>query len=439
MSKADATQTGRRHMANTVIIGAQWGDEGKGKIVDLLSADSQLIARFQGGANAGHTLKVNGVQTILHLVPSGILNPQAKCVICNGVVFDPEVFLNELEELKGRGIDVSPDRIAISQKAHLILAYHKILDKAREAKRGGQKIGTTGRGIGPCYEDKAARIGIRAGDLANLELLRSKIRHAVIEKNALLTGLYKYDAIDPDQIADDLLALAPRLLPYIKDTDAIIHSAMEKDENILFEGAQGIHLDIDHGTYPFVTSSNTVAGGASCGTGIAPSDIDRVIGVVKAYTTRVGSGPMPTELLDDAGSYLQAKGHEFGATTGRPRRCGWLDAVILRESVRLNGISDLALTKLDVLQNLPELKICVAYELDGEKLLYPPQTEGAMDQVKAIYETLAGFEEDISCAGAYDELPPAARTYIERIEELLGVPVKYVSTGPGREQTIIRK
>lgn len=426
-------------MADTVIIGAQWGDEGKGKIVDLLSADSDMIVRFQGGANAGHTIEVKGEKTILHLVPSGILHPDARCVIANGVVLDPEVFLKEIDLLEARGIDVSPKRLAISHKAHLILPYHKSLDKAREAKRAGQKIGTTGRGIGPCYEDKACRIGLRAGDLANPGLVRSKIAHALLEKNILLKELYKFDPLDADKICDELLAMAPRLLPYIQDTDAIVHKAINENKNILFEGAQGIHLDIDHGTYPYVTSSNTVAGGATCGSGIAPSDIDAVVGVAKAYTTRVGSGPFPTELLDDAGSYIQTKGHEFGATTGRPRRCGWLDAVILRESVRLNGITGIALTKLDVLQNLPQLKICIAYELNGEKFEYLPQNAGELDEVKPLYDIMPGFEDDLESCKTFDDLPEEARAYVKRIEEILGVPVEYVSTGPGREQTIIRK
>lgn len=423
---------------NTVIIGAQWGDEGKGKIVDLLGSDCQMIVRYQGGANAGHTIKVGNEKLILHLVPSGILHPRTKCLITNGVVLDPEVFLAEIDDLKAKGIDVSPNRLAISKKTHLILPYHKSVDKAREAKRGGNKIGTTGRGIGPCYEDKACRIGLRAGDLANPGLVREKIGRALLEKNVLFRELYKFDTHDPEEMAKWLLALAPRLLPYIQDTDAIVHKAIDANENILFEGAQGIHLDIDHGTYPFVTSSNTVAGGASCGSGIAPSDIDRVIGVVKAYTTRVGSGPFPTELLDDAGNYLRANGHEFGATTGRPRRCGWFDAVILRESVRLNGITGMALTKLDVLRNLPRLEICVAYELDGERLEYPPQNEGELARVKPIYEAMPGFEDDISQCEKFEDLPEEAQAYVKRLEDLTGVPALYISVGPERTQTIIR-
>ncbi|WP_165078819.1 MULTISPECIES: adenylosuccinate synthase [unclassified Desulfovibrio] len=425
-------------MANTVIIGAQWGDEGKGKIVDMLSAESQVIVRFQGGNNAGHTIKVDGEETILHLVPSGILHPGALCLIGNGVVLDPGVFLHELDELAARGVDVSPARLGVSKKAHLILPYHKSLDKAREAKRAGQKIGTTGRGIGPCYEDKAARVGLRAADLADPELVRAKVRHALLEKNILLRELYKFEPLDAEAVSDELLALAPRLLPYVQDTDARLHAAMQAGENVLFEGAQGIHLDIDHGTYPFVTSSNTVAGNAAAGSGVAPSALDRVVGVIKAYTTRVGSGPFPTELLDDAGSYLRTNGHEFGATTGRPRRCGWFDAVVARESVRLNGITDLALTKLDVLQNLPVLKICVAYELNGKTLDYLPQEEGALARVTPIYEEMPGFEEDISGCRTFDELPDTVRAYVERLEELAGARVSIVSVGPGREQTILR-
>ena len=425
-------------MPNTVIIGAQWGDEGKGKIVDLLSDANQVIERFQGGANAGHTLKVNGKETILHLVPSGILHKDKLCLIGNGVVVDPEVFLAEIEALKEAGVDVSPKRLAISKKAHLILPYHKELDKAREARRAGNKIGTTGRGIGPCYEDKAARIGLRAADLANPALVREKIAHALQEKNILLKEFYKFDALDPEKIAADLLKLAPQILPYIQNTDELLHKAIERKENVLFEGAQGIHLDIDHGTYPFVTSSNTVAGGAACGAGLSPREIDEVVGVSKAYTTRVGSGPFPTELLDDAGRYLQAQGREFGATTGRPRRCGWLDAVVLRESARLNGITEFALTKLDVLQNLPQLKICVAYELDGQRLDFMPQEEDALSRVKPVYETLPGFEDDISNCRSFEELPEEAKGYINRIEEITGVPVRWISVGPGRDETIIR-
>ncbi len=425
-------------MANTVIIGAQWGDEGKGKIVDMLSARSQVIVRFQGGNNAGHTIKVKGEETILHLIPSGILHDGKICLIGNGVVLDPAVFLGEVDHLAARGIDVAPARLGISKKTHLIMPYHKSLDKAREVKRAGHKIGTTGRGIGPCYEDKAARVGLRAGDLADPDLVREKVRHALLEKNVLLRDLYKFEPLDENAVCDELLGLAPRLLPYLTDVEARIHEAMLAGQSVLFEGAQGIHLDIDHGTYPFVTSSNTVAGNAAAGSGVAPGTLNRIVGIVKAYTTRVGSGPFPTELLDDTGSYLRTKGHEFGATTGRPRRCGWLDAVVLRETVRLNGLTDIALTKLDVLQNLPALQICVAYELDGKRLEYLPQEEGALGRVTPVYEELPGFEDDISGCTAFEELPGTVQGYIRRIEELSGVKVSMISVGADRRQTIVR-
>ncbi|WP_297671326.1 adenylosuccinate synthase [uncultured Desulfovibrio sp.] len=424
-------------MANTVIIGAQWGDEGKGKIVDMLSARSRAIVRFQGGNNAGHTIKVQGQETILHLIPSGILHEGSICLVGNGVVLDPHVFLEETDQLAARGIDVSPARLGISKKTHLIMPYHKSLDKAREAKRAGRKIGTTGRGIGPCYEDKAARVGLRAGDLTEPDLVRAKVAHALEEKNILLRA-YNFEPFDAAAVSDELLALAPRLVPYLTEVEDRLQEVERQGGDILFEGAQGVHLDIDHGTYPFVTSSNTVAGNAAAGSGIAPSALTRVVGIVKAYTTRVGSGPFPTELLDDTGSYLRTEGHEFGATTGRPRRCGWLDAVVLRESVRLNGLTDIALTKLDVLRNLPALQICVAYDYRGRRVEYPPQEEGGLGKVTPVYEELPGFEDDISGCAAYDDLPDTVRAYIRRIEELVGVRVSLVSVGPDRRQTIER-
>ncbi|MBO5490519.1 MAG: adenylosuccinate synthase [Desulfovibrio sp.] len=424
-------------MANTVIIGAQWGDEGKGKIVDMLSARSRAIVRFQGGNNAGHTIKVQGQETILHLIPSGILHEGSICLVGNGVVLDPHVFLEETDQLAARGIDVSPARLGISKKTHLIMPYHKSLDKAREAKRAGRKIGTTGRGIGPCYEDKAARVGLRAGDLTEPDLVRAKVAHALEEKNILLRA-YNFEPFDAAAVSDELLALAPRLVPYLTEVEDRLQEVERQGGDILFEGAQGVHLDIDHGTYPFVTSSNTVAGNAAAGSGIAPSALTRVVGIVKAYTTRVGSGPFPTELLDDTGSYLRTEGHEFGATTGRPRRCGWLDAVVLRESVRLNGLTDIALTKLDVLRNLPALQICVAYDYRGRRVEYPPQEEGGLGEVTPVYEELPGFEDDISGCAAYDDLPDTVRAYIRRIEELVGVRVSLVSVGPDRRQTIER-
>ena len=425
-------------MANIVIIGAQWGDEGKGKIVDMLSAESDLIVRFQGGNNAGHTIKVDGKETILHLIPSGILHEGKTCLIGNGVVLDPEVFLKEVDALAAKGVDVSPARLGISPKTHLILPYHKVIDQAREAKRAGKKIGTTGRGIGPCYEDKVARIGVRAGDLAQPDLLREKVRFALLEKNVLLKELYKFDPVDENSVLESLLAQAARLTPYLTDVSAAVVDAQARGQVVLSEGAQGIHLDIDHGTYPFVTSSNTVASSAAAGSGTGPHALHRIVGIVKAYSTRVGSGPFPTELEDDTGSYLRAQGHEFGATTGRPRRCGWLDAVVLRETVRLNSLTEIALTKLDVLQGLPALQVCVAYELDGKRLDYMPQGEGELARVRPVYEELPGFEQDISGCTSFEQLPESVRRYVERIEELTGVRISMVSVGPDRQATIVR-
>ncbi|MBO4334863.1 MAG: adenylosuccinate synthase [Desulfovibrio sp.] len=425
-------------MANTVIIGAQWGDEGKGKIVDLLSQHSDVIVRFQGGNNAGHTISVAGHKTILHLIPSGILHPKALCLIGNGVVLDPHVFLEEVDELVKNGVDASSQRLGISYKTHLILPYHKAMDAARESARSKDKIGTTGRGIGPCYEDKAARIGLRAGDLANPDLVRAKIERALSEKNILFTRLYQREAMDAAKVADELLSLAPRLLPYLKNVEEEISCAEQAGKQILFEGAQGTHLDIDHGTYPFVTSSNTVAPNAATGSGVGAGLLTKVTGIVKAYTTRVGEGAFPTELFDSVGEYLQKNGHEYGATTGRPRRCGWLDCVILRASARLNGLTEIALTKLDVLRGLETLKICTSYGYQDQKLDYPPQGEGSLAQVTPCYEELPGFDEDISSVRSFSALPACVRRYVERIEEIVGVHIAYVSVGADREATIVR-
>lgn len=424
-------------MANIIVMGAQWGDEGKGKIVDLLTTEVGAIARFQGGNNAGHTLVVGGRKTILHLIPSGILHQDKLCLIGNGVVLDPFVFCQELDRLAAAGVDVSPYRLLISKKTHIIMPYHRAIDAAREQfKSGSEKIGTTGRGIGPCYEDKAARIGIRAADLADEALLRRKIESALVEKNALLHGLYGQEPLSAENIFAELLPVARRLAPYLGDVSAAIQA--HQGRGVLFEGAQGTHLDIDHGTYPFVTSSNTVAGSASAGAGCTPRIFDRVVAIVKAYTTRVGAGPFPTELSDAPGAYMQKQGAEFGATTGRPRRCGWLDLVVLRESQRLNGPTEIALTKLDVLGGLDELRLCVAYRYKGAEMEYPPQEENAMAHVEPVYETMPGWSGDISGCRAYGDLPQAARDYIGRIEAFLGIPVRIVSVGPDRDQTILR-
>ena len=423
-------------MSNLVIIGSQWGDEGKGKLVDLLSTDAKYIVRFQGGNNAGHTVIVGGQKYILHLIPSGILHPGKICLIGNGVVMDPAVLCKEIDTLKDQGIDAGPERLKISYKTQVIMPYHKALDIARENyKSPDAKIGTTGRGIGPCYEDKVARVGVRAADLMDEAVLRCKIERALVEKNALLTSLYNAPALTVDEVLAEIRPHAERLRPYLTDVSSVLQDAESAGETIMFEGAQGTFLDVDHGTYPFVTSSNVVAGNAAVGAGVRPQALDRIIGIVKAYSTRVGAGPFPTELGDETGAYLQHQGAEVGATTGRSRRCGWLDMVLLREAARLNGFTELVLTKLDVLSGLDELKICTAYEYNGQKILYPSQVDNGLAQVTPIYETLPGWKEDISAAKCRGCLPVNARNYIARIEELLGVRVGLISIGPDREQT----
>ncbi|GFK94802.1 Adenylosuccinate synthetase [Fundidesulfovibrio magnetotacticus] len=423
-------------MAGMVVHGAQWGDEGKGKIVDLLTERADLIVRFHGGNNAGHTLVVDGEKTVLHLIPSGILHAGKRCVIGAGVVLDPGVFLAEADKLTAKGVDMSPARLAVSYRTHVIMPYHNLLDSAREAAKAGSKIGTTGRGIGPCYEDKASRIGIRAGDFLDEALLERKVAAALPEKNALLAGLYGLEPLELSKVMEAVLPLARRVAPHVQDVPAMIQECLAQGKGVLFEGAQGTHLDIDHGTYPFVTSSSCLAGNAAAGSGASVRDLGEVISVVKAYTTRVGSGPFPTELSCADGEHLQSVGAEFGATTGRKRRCGWQDMPVLREAVRLNGTTSLAVTKLDVLGGLKELKICVAYRFQGGELLYPPQQEGALAHVEPVYETLPGWSEDVSACRSMAELPQAARNYLRRMEELSGAPVGIVSVGPGREQTI---
>ncbi|SBW02665.1 Adenylosuccinate synthetase [uncultured delta proteobacterium] len=425
-------------MSNVVVIGAQWGDEGKGKIVDLLSPSAQVVVRFHGGNNAGHTVIAGGQKYALHLIPSGILHTGCLCLIGNGVVMDPQVFCEEMDSLMKRGVDTGPDRLKISYKTHVIMPYHKILDQARENKRAGGKIGTTGRGIGPCYEDKAARIGVRAGDFLQPDLLRQKIARVLEEKNALLTGLYGQKALSVDGVFEEVRPYAERLSIYLADVSTAINDAWKAGKNVMFEGAQGVHLDIDHGTYPFVTSSNAVTANAMAGSGVYNANLGRIIGIAKAYCTRVGSGPFPSELLDELGETIRQKGAEFGVTTGRPRRCGWHDSVVLRESARLCGLTEIALTKLDVLSGLKELKIAKAYEYKGKTVDFPPQFEGALDDVTPVYETLPGWNEDITDAKVWEDLPENARRYVERLEELCGVPVVMVSVGPDREQTIIR-
>ncbi|HBR05894.1 MAG TPA: adenylosuccinate synthase [Desulfovibrio sp.] len=423
-------------MSNIVVFGSQWGDEGKGKIVDMLAEKAAAIVRFQGGNNAGHTLVVGGEKCVLHLIPSGILHPGKVCLIGNGVVLDPEVFCKEIDTLAARGVDVSPKRLMISKKTHVIMPYHRRLDGCREAARDAAgKIGTTGRGIGPCYEDKSARVGIRAADLADFDLLRAKIARALEEKNVLFRHLFGGEPMDAQAVFEEIRPFAERVRAYLGDVSTAIQKVKNSGGMVLFEGAQGTHLDIDHGTYPYVTSSSTVTGNAASGSGCSPRELTRIIAIVKAYTTRVGGGPFPTELFDASGDYLQSQGGEFGATTGRKRRCGWLDAVVLRESVRLNGPTELAITKLDVLSGLSELKICTAYRYRGTTVDYPPQEQNALAEVEPVYETLPGWNEDITKARGYDDLPDNARAYLNRIERLLGVPVGLVSVGPERGQT----
>ncbi len=425
-------------MSNMIIIGAQWGDEGKGKIVDLLTPMADVVVRFHGGNNAGHTVIVRGEKYVLHLIPSGVLHPGTLCLIGNGVVMDPAVFCEEMDALAAKGVDMGPSRLKISNKTHIIMPYHKTLDQAREAGRAGEKIGTTGRGIGPCYEDKAARIGVRAADFLQPDLLRAKIGRALLEKNILLAHLYGAKPLDADAVMEEMMPHARRLAPHLADVSAEIGAAWAAGKKVMFEGAQGVHLDIDHGTYPYVTSSNAVTGNAMSGSGVFTSDPGRIVGIAKAYTTRVGGGPFPTELFDDTGEFLRKTGMEYGATTGRPRRCGWHDSVVVRESARLCGLTDLALTKLDVLSGLREVRICTAYACKGGTVQYPPQEENALAEVSPVYETLPGWQEDITGARAWEDLPANARRYVERLEELAGVRMSLVSVGPDRDQTIRR-
>ncbi|MFH1058555.1 MAG: adenylosuccinate synthase [Pseudomonadota bacterium] len=425
-------------MTCVVVVGTQWGDEGKGKVVDLLGERTDGIVRFQGGNNAGHTLVVGGEKFILHLIPSGVLHASKTCYIGNGVVVDPEVLITEMDRLTGRGVAVGPERLRLSERAHLIMPWHKALDLAREKAKGGAAIGTTGRGIGPCYEDKAARVGIRAVDLSEPELLREKITACLAEKNYWLTNYYQEPALDAEQIYEQYLGFGRRLARHIGDVAAELNDLLDKGGSLLFEGAQGTHLDIDHGTYPYVTSSNPVAGSACNGAGVGVTRLDAVLGLVKAYTTRVGGGPFVTELSDGTGRHLQERGAEFGSTTGRPRRCGWLDLVVVRQAVRLSGITGLCVTKLDVLTGLDTLKLCVGYRLpDGTTLDAIPASLNKLGQCQAVYEEMPGWSEDITGARSLDELPAACRAYLERLSQFTGAPLALVSVGPDREQTIM--
>ncbi|SPD76471.1 adenylosuccinate synthetase [uncultured Desulfobacterium sp.] len=426
-------------MSNLVVVGTQWGDEGKGKVVDLLTAKADMVVRYQGGNNAGHTLVVEGRQFIFHLIPSGILYKGKKCLIGNGVVVDPEVLIKEMENLKKAGIAVDSKRLSLSERAHIIMPYHRAIDIAREAAKGRDKIGTTGRGIGPCYEDKVARCGVRTIDLTDPEVLGEKVRANLKEKNFYLSKFLGAEPLDPAPILEQYLAMAETLKPFISDVSLELDGALKKGGNVLFEGAQGTHLDIDHGTYPFVTSSNPVAANAAIGTGIGPNQLHHILGIVKAYTTRVGAGPFVTELDDETGNYIQDRGKEFGATTGRRRRCGWLDLVVVHDSARLNGLNSLAITKLDVLTGLERLKVCVGYTVEGETINYRPSSMKRMGGCKPVYQEMPGWQEDISKARTVDQLPKNARDYIKVIEDKTGIPVSIISVGPGREDTIVVK
>lgn len=425
-------------MPATAVIGAQWGDEGKGKITDMLAAESDVVARYGGGDNAGHTVVVGDDTFKLHLVPSGILYPDVICVLGGGMVVNPRRLLEEMDGLAARGVDISAARLLLSNQAHLILPYHVALDGAAEQSRGRSALGTTKRGIGPAYADKAARSGIRAGEMRDPPAFAERVRAAVATKNELLTRVYGQEPLSPEEVAGEYREYAVRLAPYLADTSAFLVEALYARKRLLCEGAQGTLLDLDHGTYPYVTSSYPTIGGALVGLGLGPQHLTRILGVTKAYQTRVGAGPFPTELHDATGDHLVEVGHEYGTTTGRRRRTGWLDAVALRYAVQVNGLSELALTKLDVLGGLGPLRIAVAYTCDGETLTRFPADAMTLTRCQPVYEELPGWEQDISAARAFDDLPQAARAYVERIEELAGTPATLISVGPEREQTIHR-
>lgn len=423
-------------MSVRIIVGSQWGDEGKGKIVDLLSQNTDVVARYQGGANAGHTVVIDDEKYILHLIPSGILHEKTTCVIGNGVVIDPRALLQEIELLESKGVRVQ-GRLYISHRAHLITPYHKLLDHAKESKDAGQKIGTTGRGIGPAYVDKVNRMGIRIVDLLDRETLKFKLRRNIDEKNEILHKIYAKEALDVDKIINEFVEFDKQIDPYVKDVSTYLNNCIREGRDILLEGAQGTLLDVDFGTYPYVTSSNPTSGGACAGVGIGPTKIDGVIGVIKAYTTRVGMGPFPTEIIEDANINLRELGEEFGATTGRPRRCGWFDAVIANFAVQINGINTFALTKLDVLDSLSEIKVCVAYKYGGKIQTTFPSEMRILENCEPVYESYPGWMESIAKVKEYRDLPPNAKRYLEAIRNLTETDYSIISVGSGREQTII--
>ncbi len=421
---------------NVVVIGTQWGDEGKGKVVDLLTERAAAVVRFQGGHNAGHTLVINGVKTVLHLVPSGILHAGVQCLIGNGVVLSPQALLKEIDTLEQSGVPVQ-GRLRLSEACPLILPYHVALDLAREQARGAQAIGTTGRGIGPAYEDKIARRAVRLGDLFKRKRFAAKLAEALDFHNFVLERYLRAAPIDFQQVLDETLALSARLRPLAGDVTELLYQYHQRGESVVFEGAQGTFLDVDHGTYPYVTSSNTTAGGAATGTGLGPRYLDYVLGITKAYTTRVGGGPFPTELHDAIGAHLAQRGHEFGATTGRPRRCGWLDVVALRRAIQNNSVSGLCVTKLDVLDGLDSIRLCIAYRSNGAVLSAPPVGAEAFADCEPVYEELPGWRDSTAGLRNYQDLPDNARRYLRRIEELVAAPIDIISTGPDRADTIV--
>lgn len=424
-------------MPGIIVVGSQWGDEGKGKVVDVFSAQSDFAVRYQGGANAGHTLVVNGVKTVLHLVPSGILHPKTTCIIAAGVVLDVEEVASEIRNLKQAGLIQNSEQLRISDQATVLLSYHRALDQARERELGQEKIGTTGRGIGPAYEDRASRKAILFGDLFDQTKLREKLEASVKEKNFLIKEFYKAPPIDVGKLYLRLLELAEELAPYrAKDASMLIHRALKGGKKVLFEGAQGTMLDLLHGTYPYVTSSSTLAGSAMIGSGVGPNSVQKIVGITKAYTTRVGSGPFPTEIGGDLGERIRKEGAEFGATTGRPRRCGWLDLVALKYAIRVNGITNLALMKLDVLSGHERIEVCTAYEFQGEEVKDLPISSTDLSEVKPVFRSLMGWREDLTHVRSIQDLPQAARDYVQFIATELATPIDVVSVGPGREQTL---
>ncbi|MEL4358597.1 MULTISPECIES: adenylosuccinate synthase [unclassified Luteococcus] len=421
-------------MPGIVVIGTQWGDEGKGKAVDQLGERVDFCARYSGGNNAGHTVVVNGTKTVLHLLPSGILNDNTTCVLGNGVVIDLDVLYTELDELAERGTQVNHPKI--SATAHVLTSYHQTMDKVTERFAGKRKIGTTGRGIGPAYSDKINRMGIRVQDLFDTEILRDKVAAALASKNSQLVKMYNRPEIRTDEVVEQLLVHRERIRPHVVDSARLLNQALDEGKVVLFEGAQAHHLDVDHGTYPYVTSSNPTAGGACTGTGVGPTRIDRIVGIAKAYTTRVGEGPFPTELFDADGERLRSEGGEFGATTGRPRRCGWFDALVVEQATTFNGCTDIFLTKLDILSGWDQIPVCVAYEIDGKRVEYFPVDTNELAKATPVYEMLDGWHEDISGARRFEDLPANCQAYVKRLEELIGCRISGIGVGPGREQTV---